>query len=355
MSWSMDEDSVARGADGRGREARERRAAEERPTVAPQSLAKYRRALPQMSGDFFLTDGGIETTLMFLDGLDLPYFAAVHLLRTRRGEDALRKYYRAYAQIARERRSGLVLETATWRANADWGDKLGYTADELAEAIRTSVAMLAELRAEYEAPDVPIVISGCIGPRGDGYVPTELMSAAQAENYHSRQVEAFEGTAVDLITGMTMNYVEEAVGLARAARDAELPVVISLTVETDGRLPTGQSLGDAIEQIDAETGGHPSYFMINCAHPSHFDFAVDGDHPWKDRIRGLRANASSMSHAELNEAPELDAGDPEALGRDYALLKGRHLRCLNVFGGCCGTDHRHIDRIAVACLPFFRR
>lgn len=213
--------------------------------------------------------------------------------------------------------------------------------------------MLAEIRAEFEAPDVPIVISGCIGPRGDGYVPSELMSAAQAEDYHGRQVETFAGTAVDLVTGITLNYVEEAVGLTWAAEGAELPVVISLTVETDGRLPTGQSLGEAIEQIDAETGGYPSYFMINCAHPSHFVLAVDGDHLWKDRIRGLRANASSMSHAELNEALELDAGDPEALGRDYASLKARQLRRLNVFGGCCGTDHRHIDQIAAACLPLF--
>ncbi len=353
MTRDRHEESVARGTGGRGREARAGRAVQENPTVIPQDLAKYRHALPQMSGDFFLTDGGIETTLMFLDGLDLPYFAAFHLFRTQRGEDALRKYYRTYAQLAQRRRSGLVLETATWRANADWGDKLGYTADELAEVNRTSVAMLAELRAEYETPHVPIVVSGCMGPRGDGYVPAELMSAAQAEDYHRRQVETFAGTAVDLVTAMTMNYVEEAVGLARAARGAELPVVVSLTVETDGRLPTGQPLGDAIEQIDAETGGHPSYFMINCAHPSHFTFAVDGDHPWTDRIRGLRANASSLSHAELNEAIELDAGDPEALGRDYALLKGRPLRQLNVFGGCCGTDHRHIDQIAAACLPLF--
>jgi homocysteine S-methyltransferase len=316
-------------------------------------VAKYRRALPQTSGNLFLTDGGIETTLVFLDGLELPHFAAFHLFRTQRGEEALRKYYRKYAQIARERRSGLVLETATWRANGDWGDRLGYTADELAEVNRTSVAMLAEIRAEFEAPDVPIVISGCIGPRGDGYVPSELMSAAQAEDYHGRQVETFAGTAVDLVTGITLNFVEEAVGLTWAAEGAELPVVISLTVETDGRLPTGQSLGEAIEQIDAETGGYPSYFMINCAHPSHFVLAVDGDHLWKDRIRGLRANASSMSHAELNEALELDAGDPEALGRDYASLKARQLRRLNVFGGCCGTDHRHIDQIAAACLPLF--
>jgi homocysteine S-methyltransferase len=180
------------------------------------------------------------------------------------------------------------------------------------------------------------------------------MSVDQAEVYHSQQVETFAGTAADLVTAITMNYAEEAIGLARAAKDAKVPVVISLTVETDGRLPTGQSLGDAIKQIDAATSSYPSYFMINCAHPSHFSSVVEGEQPWKDRIRGLRANASRMSHAELNEAPELDAGDPEALGRDYALLKSRQLKCLNVFGGCCGTDHRHVDQMAFACLPLFR-
>ncbi len=291
-------------------------------------MAKYRNSLPQMSSDFFLTDGGIETTLIFLEGLDLPYFAAFHLFQTQEGENALRKYFRTYAQLAQKRRSGLVLETATWRASSDWGDKLGYTADELNEVNRKCVALLEELRAEYEAPDVPIVISGCIGPRGDGYVPAELMSVAQAEDYHSQQVETFAGTAVDLVTAITMNYVEEAVGLTRAAKGAELPVVVSLTVETDGRLPTGQSLGDAIEQIDAETAGHPSYFMINCAHPSHFTAVVNGDQPWKDRIRGLRANASRMSHAELNEAIELDAGDPEVAGPGLCFVERSSIEIL---------------------------
>lgn len=317
-------------------------------------MAKYRHALPQMSGEFFLTDGGIETTLIFLEGLDLPLFAAFHLFRTQQGEEALRKYFGAYAKLAQKHRAGVVLETPTWRASADWGNKLGYTADELAEVTRRSVAMLEEIRAEYESADIPVVISGCIGPRGDGYVPTDLMSEKHAQDYHSKQVNTFAGTAVDLVTAHTMNYVEEAIGLARAAKTVGLPVVISLTVETDGRLPTGQSLGDAIEQVDAATTGYPSYFMINCAHPSHFTRVVDVAQPWKNRIRGLRANASRMSHAELNEALELDAGDPEALGQEYAALKSCQLKYLNVFGGCCGTDHRHVDQIALACLPLFR-
>jgi homocysteine S-methyltransferase len=169
------------------------------------------------------------------------------------------------------------------------------------------------------------------------------------------QIEVFAASAADLVTAITMNYVEEAVGLARAARQANMPVVIAFTVETDGLLPTGQPLRDAIAQVDAATSGYPAYFMINCAHPSHFDEVVGGDEPWVERIRGLRANASRMSHAELNEATELDAGSPSDLGRDYAGLKSGRLKNLNVMGGCCGTDERHIEQIALACLPLFRR
>ena len=168
------------------------------------------------------------------------------------------------------------------------------------------------------------------------------------------QIETFAGTAADMVTAITMNYAEEAVGVARAAREAGIPVVISFTVETDGRLPTGQRLGDAIDHVDATTSGYPAYFMINCAHPSHLDQAASGDEPWMSRIRGLRANASRRSHAELDEASDLDAGNPTELGREYAELRKERLKHLNVMGGCCGTDHRHVEQIASACLPLFR-
>ena len=317
-------------------------------------MHKYRQALPQMRDGFFLTDGGIETTLIFLEGQDLPYFAAFHLLGTPDGESALRKYFRTYAELAQKHQCGLVLETATWRASADWGNQLGYSREALAEANRKSVRLLEEIRMAYETPQTPIVISGCVGPRGDGYVPGNKMSVEQAQDYHGSQIGTFAGSAADLATAITMNYVEEAVGLARAAKNAALPVVISFTVETDGKLPTGQSLGEAIAQVDDATSGYPAYFMINCAHPTHFSGVVGKDEPWRARIHGLRANASTMSHTELNNAPELDAGNPVELGQDYAALKRQHLKSLNVFGGCCGTDHRHVEQIALACLPLHR-
>lgn len=316
-------------------------------------MAQYRNALPQLAGTFFLTDGGIETTLIFHEGLVLPDFAAFHLFKTPQGEAALRKYFRTYAEIAKRFGTGLILESATWRANADWGKKLGYTPEELADANRRAIHLLEELRSEYQTERTPIVISGCIGPRGDGYVPDRAMSAQEAEVYHREQIETLAGSAADMVCAITMNYVEEAVGIARAAQRASAPVAISFTVETDGKLPTGQQLKAALEQVDDATSGYPSYYMINCAHPTHFDNVLINGERWVQRIHGLRANASRMSHAQLNEAPELDAGNATELGQEYADLKKR-LPQLNVMGGCCGTDHRHIEQIASACLPLFR-
>jgi S-methylmethionine-dependent homocysteine/selenocysteine methylase len=313
----------------------------------------YRQALPQLDGGLFLTDGGIETSLIFNDGLVLPDFAAFDLLRRPGGEAALRKYFRAYAGIAARHGTGLVLESATWRASADWGLRLGCGVPELAELNRQAVALLERIREELRQTNTAAVISGCIGPRGDGYQPERVMKVHEALRYHRAQVETLADTAADMVSAITMNYVQEAVGIAEAAKEAEMPVAISFTVETDGRLPTGQPLKEAIEQVDDATRSYPSYYMINCAHPEHFGEALRG--PWTARIRGLRANASRKSHAELNDAVELDAGDPAELGEQYAELKRGRLPKLNVVGGCCGTDYRHVERIAAACAPLFSR
>ena len=316
-------------------------------------MARYRNALLQLGGGLFLTDGGIETTLIFQEGLELPDFAAFHLLKDSKGEAALGKYFRTYAEIAKRFGAGLVLESATWRASADWGTRLGYTPEALAQANRKAIRLLEEIRSELANEKIEVVISGCLGPRGDGYSLAQTMSDREAEAYHREQVETFAATAADMVTAITMNYVEEAIGIARAAEGAGIPVVISFTVETDGRLPTGQTLRAAIEQVDAATSGYPSYYMINCAHPTHFEHVLAEAEPWAQRIRGLRANASRKSHAELNESPELDVGNPVELGMQHAGLKQR-LPQLNVLGGCCGTDHRHVEQIAAACLPLFQ-
>ena len=317
-------------------------------------MAGHRDSLPQLGEGLYITDGGLETTLIFHEGLDLPDFAAFHLLQTPDGEAALRKYFRTYADIAKRFQTGLILESATWRANLDWGTRLGYTPAMLDDVNRKAVHLLEEIRLEYETERTPVVVSGCLGPRGDGYVPDSAMSEQEAEVYHQAQVESFAASTADMVCAITMNYVEEAVGIARAARRVRMPVAISFTVETDGRLPTGQSLKAAVEQVDAATFAYPCYYMINCAHPTHFEHVLNGEESWMTRIQGLRANASRKSHAELNESPELDAGDPVELGLQYVGIR-KQLRRLNVMGGCCGTDHRHVQQIAEACLPLFRQ
>jgi S-methylmethionine-dependent homocysteine/selenocysteine methylase len=218
---------------------------------------------------------------------------------------------------------------------------------QLDELNRRAVELLVELRGAHETPSSPIVISGCVGPRGDGYVVAEAMDADGAEAYHAVQIGTFSDTAADMISALTMTYVDEAVGIVQAARAAQMPVVISFTVETDGRLPSGQPLGDAIEEVDARTGGAAVYFMLNCAHPSHFDAVLEPGSAWTDRVMGVRANASRLSHAELDEAQELDPGNPEELALEYVALRDRLPR-LSVLGGCCGTDHRHIGAICRA-------
>jgi S-methylmethionine-dependent homocysteine/selenocysteine methylase len=315
-------------------------------------MTQYRHALPQLGNDLFLSDGGIETVMIFQEGLTLPDFAAFDLLKQPEGEAALRKYFRTYAAIARRYEVDMILESATWRASADWGARLGYNQHALVEANLKAIRLLEEIRHEFENGKRRAVISGCVGPRGDGYNPTHLMSAGAAQHYHEAQVRTFASSAADMVTAITMNYVEEAIGIARAARAHDMPVAISFTVETDGKLPTGQTLRSAIEQVEAVTDQYPSYYMINCAHPTHFEGVLSEAGAWRERIRGVRANASRCSHAELNEAPELDDGNPIELSMQYAALK-RQLPNLNVMGGCCGTDHRHIEQIAAACAPLF--
>lgn len=308
----------------------------------------HRERLPQLDGGLFLTDGGIETTLIFHHGLELPLFAAFDLLKDDEGTEQLRLYYAPYAITARERGLGLVLESPTWRASPGWAARLGYSPQELDALNRKAIALMDELRAEYQG-NAPVVISGCIGPEGDGYAPDTMLTAEEAERYHAVQIGTFADTAADLVTAITMTYAEEATGVTRAAAAAGLPVVISFTLETDGRLPSGQTLGGAIAQVDDATGGAPAYYMINCAHPTHFERAVAGGEPWTRRIGGLRTNASTKSHAELDEAEELDEGDPADLAERHAALK-ELLPAVNVLGGCCGTDHRHVDAICAAWL-----
>jgi S-methylmethionine-dependent homocysteine/selenocysteine methylase len=310
-------------------------------------MSKYRNNLPQLKDNLFVTDGGLETTLVFHHGLELPLFAAFDLLKDEQGIDTLRRYYEQYANIAHQQGLGFVLEAPTWRANPDWAHQLGYDTETLADANRKAIGLMLEVRDAYETSASPMVISGNLGPRGDGYVANAKMSAMEARDYHAQQIETFAQTDADMVSVLTLNYVEEAIGITQAARDNNIPVAISFTVETDGHLPSGDTLADAINQTDEATDGYAAYYMINCAHPTHFEHVLGDNSGWRERIRGLRANASKRSHAELDESTDLDDGDPHELGNQYQRLR-RLLPHLNVLGGCCGTDHRHVEAICSA-------
>lgn len=302
--------------------------------------------LPQLGDEVFLTDGGVETDLIFRRGLDLPQFASFVVLDDPAGDSALRAYFADYLRIGATLGYGLVLETVTWRASADWGAALGYDAPRLREVNRRAVELLVDLR-DREA-QTPVVVSGCIGPRDDAYTGLGRNDAESDRRYHQPQVESLARAGVDLVSALTITNSNEAVGIARAAAESEVPVVISFTVETDGALPTRMSLADAIETVDAATDNGPVYYMVNCAHPSHIEPALAGGESSLGRLRGVRANASRKSHAELDESAELDDGNPVELGAELAQLHALY-PAMSVLGGCCGTDARHIEAIGLAC------
>jgi homocysteine S-methyltransferase len=311
-------------------------------------MAKYRDALPQLNGDWFLTDGGVETTLVFHKGIELPQFASFPLLDSDEGRKTLRDCVRPYLDLSRKHDAGIIIETLTWRASHDWAQKLGITPADLERLTRTAVDEVVAFREEYESDGRPVVISGQIGPRGDAYNPDRLLGIEEAERYHTEQVGIFRDTEADFVTSLTLTHVEEAIGITRAAGAAGLPVVIGFTVETDGRLPNGQTLGEAIEAVDQDDCTSPAYYAINCAHPTHFASVLEPGARWTERIRCLRANASALSHAELDESTEIDEGNPTELGQQHREML-EVLTNVNILGGCCGTDERHVDAIFQAC------
>lgn len=287
----------------------------------------------------WVTDGGLETDLLFHHGIDLPDFAAFPLLDDADGRRVLADYYRAYADVAARAGAGLLLETPTWRASTDWGQRLGYDADATARVNRDAVEFLRGLAGDAAGEVAGVLVGGSVGPRGDGYTAGDLDADAYAD-YHRHQVGAFAEAGADLATAYTLTTVAEAVGVVRAAQDADLPVAVSFTVETDARLPDGTPLGEAVAALDAATGAGAAHLLVNCAHPDHVAPALD-DGAWQDRVAGLRVNSSRLSHAELDEAEELDEGDlPDLTARTRALASA--LPAVRVVGGCCGTDARHV-------------
>jgi S-methylmethionine-dependent homocysteine/selenocysteine methylase len=307
-------------------------------------VARFRHGLPQLDGSLFLTDAGLETDLIFNHGIELRAFAAHTILADPGAMAIVRHYFEGFLALAAEFNAGFVLDTMTWRAHPHWSSELGESSAELRAATETAVGFAANLRDRADNQQ-PIVINAVTGPCGDAYRPDHKIEVDAAAEYFSQQLAWIAATEADMVTALTFNQATEAAGLVLAAHSAGLPSVVSFTVETDGRLPDGQPLREAIEQVDAQTGRAAAYFMINCAHPDHFSGVLDG--AWAQRIRGIRANASRRSHAELDECETLDVGNPQELGDLYAALL-RGMPWLNVFGACCGGDLRHVTSIAKA-------
>jgi S-methylmethionine-dependent homocysteine/selenocysteine methylase len=287
-----------------------------------------------LSGSW-VTDGGLETDLIFNHGVSLPEFAAFPLVHDAEGGTLLGRYYAGYAAIAAGAGAGLLLETPTWRASPGWGRILGYTTAALDRANRAAVALA---RAAADAAEVSRSrVSGCVGPRGDGYL-AESADADEAADYHASQITSLAEGGADLVHAMTMTEPAEAIGVVRAARAANVPVAVSFTVETDGRLTDGSTLAEAV--IAVETAAPADYYGVNCAHPTHVLAGLDGG-AWQERLTFFRPNASILSHAELDVMEELDVGDMPLLVSATQSLRGQ-LPAVNVLGGCCGTDSRHV-------------
>ncbi len=311
-------------------------------------MARYRNALPQLSGELFLTDAGLETDLIFNHGVEIREFAAHTLLPDASDREALESYLRGFLSLARETGTGFILDSQTWKAHVHWADDLGASEDELRQTNNQAIAFIAGLRDEYASNEKPIVLNAVIGPRGDAYAPDVKVAAQEAEEYHHKQLGWLAETDVDMVTGLTFTQSDEAIGFVRAAQKVGLPVVMSFTVETDGNLPTGQPVCEAIQAVDEATDSAAAYFMVNCAHPDHFSHLLE-DSDWARRILGLRCNASRKSHAELDESETLDDGDPVELGSQYKAMLEK-MPWVNVFGGCCGSDLRHVTEIARAVI-----
>lgn len=294
---------------------------------------------------FFLSDGGLETFLIFDKGYDLPCFSAAVLLDTEQGRADLAAYFTRFIDIAKSTGRGFILDAPTWRAGTAWAGPLGQTLKQVMDTNTRAVSFVSNLRARHETESCPILINGLVGPAGDAYAPDTEISAQEALLIHAPQIQVLGKAGVDMISAMTLTHAAEAIGIVQAAKEIDLPVVIAFTLETDGRLPSGQRLQDAIAEVDAATNEGPLYYMINCAHPDHFRDVLDAGADWALRIGGVRANASRQSHAELDAAEVLDDGDPVELGQLSADLLA-HLPNIRVLGGCCGTDHRHVGCIA---------
>lgn len=301
------------------------------------------KKLPQQAGKLMSTAGGFETWMQYVEGFKLRHFCGFELLNDARGLSCLKDYHRKAVEAAVANGFGMINEGLHYRASRDWGELIGFSREALAEINIRGIEFYREIAREYASPETPMLVSGAIGPRGDAYNVGRTPDAAEAEDYHSEQILTFRTAGADLVTAMTFSSVEETIGVARAAKSAELPVVISFFVARSGRLKGGETLEEAISRVDSATGNAPEYYMINCTHPTEFEPGLTPG-GWTARLGGFMPNAVAMETLSLCKLGHLEDGDPDELGAQMATL-ARRFPHIHVWGGCCGTDGRHIGQI----------
>lgn len=304
--------------------------------------------LPQLNKQHMTCGGGFETWMQYVDGFELRHFCAFELLNDERGVACLRDYQRKLVEAAVANKFGVINEGLHYRASRDWGELIGFSSEALEEINIRGIEFYKDFAREYDSPDTPMLVGGVIGPRGDAYNVGRTPNAAEAEDYHSEQILTFKKAGADIVSALTFSSTEEAVGIARAAKAADIPVVISFFVAKGGRLNGGETLEEAITKVDAATGNAPAYYMINCTHPTEFEPALT-DGAWTERLGGFMPNAVAMETLDLCKLGHLEDGDPKELGGQMATL-ARRFPHIHVWGGCCGTDGRHIGQITQQVL-----
>ena len=305
---------------------------------------KYRGNLPQLNGHDMTTTGAMETWLQYIDGFELQHFCFFDLLNNPKAVVALRDFHRKIIEAVLPYGFGALVEGLHYRASRDWGELIGYSKEGLKEINIRGIEFYRDLANEYETDENPMLVGGVIGPRGDAYDVGRTPDAAEAEDYHAEQIETFKLAGADLVTAATFSSVEEAIGITRAAEATDMPIVISFYAKNEGCLEGGETMGEAVEQVDAATNAAPVYYMINCCHPTEFAPALE-QIDWTGRLGGFMPNAVAMEKLSLCTLGHLEDGDPEELGVQMGELAAR-FQHIHVWGGCCGTDSRHLGQIA---------
>lgn len=305
---------------------------------------KYRENLPQLNGYDVTTQGGMETWLQYVDGFELEHFCFFDLLNNPDAVSALTDYHHRIMEAVLPHGFGVLLEGLHYRASRDWGELLGYSREGLAEINTRGIEFYKNLAREYETADNPMPIGGVIGPRGDAYDTGRTPEVSDSEDYHSEQIQTLKEAGADMITAATFSFEKEAIGVAKAAKALNIPLVISFTTSDDGNLLSGGTIGEAIRAVDNATDSSPVYYMINCSHPTEFE-PILSDENWISRISGFMPNAAASEKLSLCSLGHLEDGDPEELGHQMAALAKRYPH-MTVWGGCCGTDSRHLGQIA---------